>query len=153
MIKFFAVCMAFSAAIVIPAQATPTETSSPAGSTRSIPAELARFKERYEAVMAKKDLDALGDMVAPGFLHNGRDKERMIEYFKSFTPFINSYKMEIVKYRHEKKLVLVDYKITTDMATTEHSVPFKLIGGELYFYGNQRPMNPDGSIGKAPRSR
>lgn len=101
--------------------------------------------------MAKKDLDALSDMIAPGFLHDGRDKERLIEYFKSFTPFINAYKMEIVQFKRDGKLLLVDYKIITDMATTEHSVPFKTIKGELYFYGNQRSMNSDGSMGEAPK--
>ncbi|CAN5282668.1 hypothetical protein BH11PSE11_BH11PSE11_07590 [soil metagenome] len=130
--------------------ALPSTQAAAAGSnmsdqaTQSIPPELARFKQRYEAVMAKKDLAALADMIAPGFLHNGRDGAGMIAYFRTFTPYINSYRMDIKKFVREGDLLIADYDIVTDLASNEFSVPFKTINGELHFYGNQRPL-PGGS--------
>ena len=134
-----------------PADATAQVPPANASQAQAMPAELVRFKDRYEAVMAKKDLDALAKMIAPGFLHNGRNKEGMMDNFRWFTPMINSYKMDIASFKREGELLVVDYKIHTDLATTEHSVAFKSINGELHFYGNQRRMNADGSLSEASK--
>lgn len=135
-----------------PAAGKSAQSAQSAQAAQEIPPELARLKQRYEAVMAKKDLDALAHMIAPGFLHNGRDKEGMLDNFRWFTPMINAYQMQIDAFRRDGALLVVDYKIHTDLATTEHSVPFKMIDGELHFYGNQRPLNSDGSLGQARKN-
>jgi hypothetical protein len=116
----------------------------------AVPDELLRFKARYEEAMAKKDLDAVGKLFLPDFLHNGKNREMSINYFSMFTPVVSRWEMSIRSVERIDGMLLVDYRILTNTGDSDQLVWFKMKDGELYFYGNQRAFKEDGRLTDSP---
>ncbi len=110
----------------------------PRAALQSLPEDIRHFKRQYEQAVLSQDLEAVRQLWRADFREDGRTREDVIAFFKTFISGVSRWELIVFGIERKDDLLVLDMEVRHTFGTTPVTMVLKQQDNAWRVYGNQQ---------------